>query len=350
MPGLRTRRSTPLFHLTQNDQYTQIPRNSRQTRSRPSPDDCPVRGERMRPTNEHSSTISGRRRERLADLPMFALSRGESMRPTNEHSSTISGKRRERLADAQGSVTPESMRPASTPPEGPSVAAHLRRHFAGGGITPLPPAFLPTPLPRTRQLSALPRPAPSAPGGQKSPPGATTSISAPPPFQNLYSRRRLSSPDFIQVLDSPSRVPLRRRDWRLHSVPRTCVETRVGISLAIKNMKSVSCRSVPRSHPQTPSPPITIYHMYHQHSRSGPPTCDTRLEPVYLHREVRKPTQWSSVNARWKAASSAAQMSHPSRRLAGWSSSLQAKGFSRKSSHLQKRRSTLQYRNGTTRA
>ena len=56
---------------------------------------------------------------------MIAPSRRERLRLTDEQSSKTSGRRRERLADAHGSVTsrpPETKRPATTPPEGPSVA------------------------------------------------------------------------------------------------------------------------------------------------------------------------------------------------------------------------------------
>ena len=123
---------------------------------------------------------------------MVALSRGESLNPAQEQSSNTSGRRRERLADAPRNVTPrppEFMRPAATPPEGPSVAATRDIIFAGGG-TPPPLAFFPFPRPRPLPLSTIPRAALSAFGAWTLPPAPALSPPAPPAFHKTRPRDR----------------------------------------------------------------------------------------------------------------------------------------------------------------
>ena len=94
--------------------------------------------------------------EQLIPLILMALSRGMSLRPTYEQSSNTSGRIRERLEDAHGSATPrppESMRPAATPPEGPSVAAkRWWRDAPAAGLLSFPKAAaLVRPTPRARE-------------------------------------------------------------------------------------------------------------------------------------------------------------------------------------------------------
>ena len=60
-------------------------------------------------------------------------------------------------------------------------------------------------------------------------------------------------PNFVKVLDLPSYVRLKRRDQRVPSLPRICVEARVGTTHAIKDLHKRQQRygSVPLSHPWT---------------------------------------------------------------------------------------------------
>ena len=148
---------------------------------------------------------------------MTTVSRGESMRPDSEQSSTTSGRRRERLADAQGWVTPKSprtMRPAATPPEGPSAAAiwtsfyRRRDHAPAAGLltntssSKSPSVSIDTSCTICSWKSDI---------ASRSDNVSICTFSIPQPVSKETS---LSRPDFVKVLHLPSSVPQKRRDQR----------------------------------------------------------------------------------------------------------------------------------------
>ena len=128
----------------------------------------------------------------LVHLPHdWPIKRREDADPPTSNHQKKSGRKRERLAEAQVSATPK---PSETMRAGNAAGrnqrcGHLRFHFGGGGITPSPPAFLPTPSPSPCVSTATscaihPFLVPD------SPPGVTTSTPAPPAFHHLHPRRR----------------------------------------------------------------------------------------------------------------------------------------------------------------
>ena len=112
MSVLWARWSTPLLHLTQNDQQ-----------------------HRQSPGNLKAKAVS------FNNSLMIALARGESLRPTYEQSSKTSGRSRERLADAHGSVHAKTSRNQETrrnAARGIERCGERRRH--SGQLTKYSPA------------------------------------------------------------------------------------------------------------------------------------------------------------------------------------------------------------------
>ena len=105
-------------------------------------------------------------------------------------------------------------------------------------------------------------------------------------------------------------MPLKRRDQRVHSLQRPCVETRVSTSIAVKDLTSVNkatdqCRHHTHGSQSLPIPDLDL-------SFQAPDTGHQTETSVVPSRSQKNRRNGSNVNARRKTISSAAEMSHPS--------------------------------------
>ena len=97
------------------------------------------------------------------------------------------------MADAHGSATPappDIMRPAAMRLEEPRLRPRVTSFRQWWDYTSAPPAIFPFPRSRPRPLSALPRPAPAAPGSWTEPLAVATSPPPPPAFHHVRPRKR----------------------------------------------------------------------------------------------------------------------------------------------------------------
>ena len=138
IPGLWTRLSTHTCHMTQNDQYRQSPGNSSKKGLVQFLIYCAIT---RTPCAQYK-----RSRQKLQEGAEYVWQR---------HTST--SRFHETRCNAAGST---------------QRCGQERHHSAGGGTTAPPRACFPFPRPQPRPLSALPRPAPSAPGAWTLPPAA----------------------------------------------------------------------------------------------------------------------------------------------------------------------------------
>ena len=177
MPILWTRWSTPLFHMTQSDQFRWSPGIQCEKGLDQFPDDHPVT--RREPANSIRAVI-----KHIKETRTF----GRRVRQRHTKTSRIHAPQRRRRNPA--------LRPRET-------------SICQWRTTPPPPAFFLFPRPRSRPLSALPRPAPSV----------STCITP-----DTSAEASLSRFCFLEILDLTGNIPSDGRNQSISSSSRPNVK------------------------------------------------------------------------------------------------------------------------------